>query len=108
MKKLVALSLALVFCFALVACGDSDGGDIVGTWYHDGNSDEYMTFKSNGTVIIGDDETGREIKSEYEVDGDNITLKYQGQELVSRFKISGDTLTIIDPDGSTMELKRAD
>ncbi|MBE6766400.1 MAG: hypothetical protein E7550_02295 [Ruminococcaceae bacterium] len=106
MKKLVALSLALILCFALVACGDSEGGDIVGKWIHDGNEDQYMTFKSNGECIVGN--AGREIEFEYEVDGNELKLINVGREMVSEFEVDGDTLTITDPDGSTMELKRAD
>ena len=105
MKKVLAIGLVLIMCFALVACGSDDEGGIVGKWLHDGNSDEYMTFTSDGKCIVGD--SGNEVEFTYEVDGNKLTLDFNGRELVSEYKISGNTLTIIDPDGTTMELTKA-
>ena len=61
MKKLIALLLVAVMCFAFVACGGSKENKIVGEWKID-DGPWTMKFNEDGT---GEDP-----------DGENLTWKY--------------------------------
>jgi len=124
MKKLLALILALVMCFALVACGsddeaktdDDDDNDIVdiggndnddddddeedellGKWVHEESDEEYFIFKSNGRLVVGGD--GEEATGEYEYDGDEIVLTVEGDDLVCEIEIKGSKMTLTAENG---------
>jgi len=103
MKKItrVLLILMILAVFGLVACGNSNGETLVGTWT--------STFEGGGrTVVFEEDGLGEwrfdinTVSSTTEIawstDSDQLTIAYEIETRVYTYEIDGDTLTLMHPD----------
>ena len=90
MKKILALVLAVVFCFCFVSCGNNPNGA-----YYSGDV-ESGTYKKcdfdGGRIIIesyvaGKRNDGASVEGKYEIDGDSIIIRYENSK--------GETVEII-------------
>lgn len=83
MKKIIALFLVSVFCFCLISCGNNPDGI-----YYSGNVESGTYKKCNfdgGKIIIesyiaGKRNGGASIEGKYEIDGDNIIIRYENAD----------------------------
>lgn len=102
MKKNFLVSiLLLTLCLVLVGCGKDDGKTkkeptIIGKWANSGfvytfNEDKTCSYDVYGTIM----------KCTYEIDGDKISILYDGStaSFDTTYSIDGDKLNIIDSFG---------
>jgi uncharacterized lipoprotein YehR (DUF1307 family) len=110
MKKTLAVLLALMLMFSLVACGGG-GSSLVGKWVPEEGQDisgdfieERMELSKDGTGI-GD---GMSLKWKAEKDRltFNLDLLGFGLALAYDYEISGDTLTLTNDDGESVTYKK--
>ena len=117
LKTLLAMSLILLICVSLTACGK----DIVGTWKVKTMSSQGVTvdlaemggsmsfeFKKDGTGtakenMYGDGETTTSLT--YSTSGDKITITLDGETQTFNYKLDGKTLTMdMIIEGNTVKL----
>ena len=100
MKKLLIGVLFITVCFLLVGCGkgNKSKNPIVGKWAYSSNfvytfnEDKTCEYNAAGTIM----------KCTYEIDGDNISILYEGNTIASsyEYKIKGKKLIIKDSLGN--------
>ena len=100
MKKFFSFLLLLVATLALVGCGDKEKKEekikdpLIGQWAYD--SRYIYTFNEDRTCSY--DALGTVMKCTYTVEGDKLSILYEGNTdpFETTFKIEGKTLTIKD------------
>ena len=110
MKKAakIFIPLILVLMVMLSACGSSPEKEpnedptpeeeILGTWKMTLESASYWEFKEDGVLVL---ELAGNIKdASYEIDGDRITIKCEGEEITLDFTIDGDEMHFGEKDYS--------
>ena len=110
MKKAakIFIPLILVLMVMLSACGSSPEKEpnedptpeeeILGTWKMILESASYWEFKEDGVLVL--DLAGNIKDASYEIDGDRITLKCEGEEITLDFTIDGDEMHFGEKDYS--------
>ena len=110
MKKAakIFIPLILVLMVMLSACGSSPEKEpnedptpeeeILGTWKMTLESASYWEFKEDGVLVL--DLAGNIKDASYEIDGDRITLKCEGEEITLDFTIDGDEMHFGEKDYS--------
>lgn len=98
MKRfLKVFSIVLIACIALTGCGKKEKKDpIVGKWEYESMSSIYYVFKEDGTgsYTFG----GATKKFTYKIDGDKLSILYDGDtdSFDTTYKIDGNKLIIKD------------
>ena len=89
--KVYKMVVAALFALVLLAGCSSDSSNLVGEW-----EDQFgvMTFEfeSDGTYTLESGFGGNE--GNYEVDGKDLTLKFNDQTLKFAYSVDGDTLEL--------------
>lgn len=110
MKKAakIFIPLILVLMVMLSACGSSPEKEpnedptpeeeILGTWKMILESASYWEFKEDGVLVL--DLAGNIKDASYEIDGDRITIKCEGEEITLDFTIDGDEMHFGEKDYS--------
>lgn len=110
MKKAakIFIPLILVLMVMLSACGSSPEKEpnedltpeeeILGTWKMTLESASYWEFKEDGVLVL--DLAGDIREASYEIDGDRITLKCEGEEITLDLTIDGDEMHFGEKDYS--------
>ena len=110
MKKAakIFIPLILVLMVMLSACGSSPEKEpnedptpeeeILGTWKMTLESASYWEFKEDGVLVL--DLAGDIREASYEIDGDRITIKCEGEEITLDFTIDGDEMHFGEKDYS--------
>ena len=110
MKKAakIFIPLILVLMVMLSACGSSPEKEpnedptpeeeILGTWKMTLESASYWEFKEDGVLVL--DLAGNIKDASYEIDGDRITIKCEGEEITLDFTIDGDEMHFGEKDYS--------
>ena len=110
MKKAakIFIPLILVLMVMLSACGSSPEKEpnedptpeeeILGTWKMILESASYWEFKEDGVLVL--DLAGDIREASYEIDGDRITIKCEGEEITLDFTIDGDEMHFGEKDYS--------
>ena len=110
MKKAakIFIPLILVLMVMLSACGSSPEKEpnedptpeeeILGTWKMILESASYWEFKEDGVLVL--DLAGDIKDASYEIDGDRITIKCEGEEITLDFTIDGDEMHFGEKDYS--------
>ena len=110
MKKAakIFIPLILVLMVMLSACGSSPEKEpnedptpeeeILGTWKMILESASYWEFKEDGVLVL--DLAGDIREASYEIDGDRITLKCEGEEITLDLTIDGDEMHFGEKDYS--------
>lgn len=110
MKKAakIFIPLILVLMVMLSACGSSPEKEpnedptpeeeILGTWKMILESASYWEFKEDGVLVL--DLAGNIKDASYEIDGDRITLKCEGEEITLDLTIDGDEMHFGEKDYS--------
>lgn len=110
MKKAakIFIPLILVLMVMLSACGSSPEKEpnedptpeeeILGTWKMTLESASYWEFKEDGVLVL--DLAGNIKDASYEIDGDRITLKCEGEEITLDLTIDGDEMHFGEKDYS--------
>lgn len=89
--------MAILLSFSFAACSDEDdysSSDIVGKWYYDDETSDYMVFNSDGTGY--EYYYGSRDSFEYTLNGNNLHIIWHdgSDDVVDiRIKISGNTMT---------------
>ncbi|MBR2827832.1 MAG: hypothetical protein IKE70_01190 [Bacilli bacterium] len=107
MKKKVQtfliVTMILVGVVSLTGCGKKKENGIVGKWalgkfVYTFNKDKTCQYDASGTIM----------KCTYEIDGDKISILYDGNTLPfeTTFSIDGDTLNVKDSLGNDTLYKR--
>ena len=107
----IILLIAMVAVF-MASCAGSADAKIVGSWKEE-STQLIQTFKEDGTLVLSYDLAGAEnfaISGTYKANGKvlniDITVEGESQKGRSDYKIENDVLTITDPDGSQLVLKK--
>ncbi|MBO4897120.1 MAG: hypothetical protein J5590_02325 [Clostridia bacterium] len=116
MKKFFAVILSAALLFSLFGCGGKNAATetpaaedaqessaIVGQWKNDTylpGTEFIYTFNDDGTGEY--DAGGTLMKFTYEIDGENISILYDGNTapFETTFQIDGDTLNVLDSLGN--------
>ncbi len=105
MKRLIAFILAVLMCLSFTACTAKSAltgtwktdVTIVGENVPEGDNYGFLTFKDNGkcTYIsyVNNNEYSTDI--EYTATDSQLTMRYEGRERVCEYFIDGDRLTLI-------------
>ena len=96
------LCFALVFVFAIAACGGGRN-TIIGRWQIDGQ--DTFEFFSDGT-FVETDSRGRTETGTWRTDGNRLSMSWWDETVTMDFNVSGNTLTI-ETDRETITLTRA-
>lgn len=103
MKRALALILALVLVFCLLAaCGAMSKEELVGTWsgewdFNGYHWNEELTLKANGTYVEKNYRDGKYYDTEtgtYELDGSTLRCYENGNQggPITKYKVSSSTL----------------
>lgn len=98
-KKIIINIVVLFICLILFGCGKKENNSIVGKWvYNDGNY--YYVFNDDNTCTYN--VYGNEMKGTYKIDGDKISILYDGNKdpFETTFKIEDNKLNVIDSFGN--------
>ena len=96
MKKSLFIFVAVFLCLVVVGCGKKD--PIVGKWAY-GSGDSFVyTFNEDKTCYY----SGNAKNCTYTIDGDKISILYEGQtaSFDTTFRIEDDKLIIVDSLGN--------
>lgn len=99
MKKVLGSLFALTLCLLLVGC--SKGDPIVGKWETKLGTYSYVyTFNADKTCTYN--AAGNDMKCTYEIDGDKISILYDGNTVPfeTTFSIEGNKLNVKDSAGN--------
>ena len=105
MKKIAITVLIFIVCLGLVGCNNKKSKNpIVGTWAY--NSNFVYTFNEDKTCQYN--VTGTIMKCTYEIEGENLSILYDGDKIPfeTTFKIDGNKLEIADSMGSTVTYEK--
>ena len=105
MKKILLGVLVITVCFLLVGCGkENKKSPIVGKWAYSSNF--VYTFNEDNTCEY--DVAGTIMKCTYKVDGENLSILYDGDSapFETTFEIEENELRIKDSMGSTVTYKK--
>lgn len=104
-KKATIISILIATIFTLSACGKKENSNsIVGKWAY---SDSFIyTFNKDKTCSY--DAMGTLMKCTYTVDGDKLSIMYEGdtEPFETTFKIEDNVLTIKDSLDNDVNYKR--
>lgn len=103
-KNFISGLLLILVCICLVGCNNSKKNPLVGKWAHDSyvytfNDDNTCSYDAAGTIM----------KCTYKIDGDKLSILYDGStaSFDTTFSIDGKKLNIKDSFGSdTIYLKK--
>ena len=100
MKKIISTIFVIAICVLLVGCGKKANG-IVGKWETKLGSYSYVyTFNEDKTCTY--DAAGTLMKGTYEIDGDKISILYDGNTapFETTFSIEDNKLNVKDSMGN--------
>jgi hypothetical protein len=95
MKKSISwVIMSVVIICLLVACGKgSNENSIVGKWENDNG---VVEFKSDGTMILSEEEMGMSIDGKYEIKDGKLIIEMIGMEEEVEFELKGNKLIVED------------
>jgi uncharacterized protein (TIGR03066 family) len=106
LRNLMMAAIVAALALSLVGCSSSDPS-IEGTWTEEESGVEYV-FDSDGTMTLKDTAVDFEVSAEYEVDGDSLTVTFEGAEpeTVTIAELTDSELVLDADDGTTITLTR--
>jgi hypothetical protein len=109
LRNLILAAIVAALALSLVGCASEPS--IEGTWTEEESGVQYV-FDSEGTMTLIDDsiegEDAFEVSADYEVDGDSLTVTFEGAEpeTVAITELTDSQLILEADDGSSITLTK--
>jgi len=100
MKRILSIALIAMFSLVLIACGDSNESDLIGTWERDTDFGIFLiTFNEDGTGTFDiRDLSAPADRFEWSVNNGTLTKEFIDLDEVDEmeYEVDGDILTLIE------------